>query len=227
MPAKPKLYKNSKNAANRPSCSHQIENQVTSVMTPEFQQKFELELCWCIQQIQVALKSGKLNNKQAQDHTKALNTLMSNTTSIVKKRQVMRLSFGDYREKNGNRRQKKDKKILGLSVAEDGTESGAKPTVGRRIRSRRWSPSVGVVVFKDLLVEVCTLRINVKPAVPCKKSVFIKKSVFTESDGNKFKFNFPLIKDDINNGLLSVKIEDEHPNDTINKNNYTSGTTKK
>lgn len=34
-----------------------------------------------------------------QDHTKALNTLMSNNSSIVQKRQVMRLSFGNYREK--------------------------------------------------------------------------------------------------------------------------------
>lgn len=34
-----------------------------------------------------------------QEHTKSLNTLMSNTAPIVKKRQVMRLSFGDYRTK--------------------------------------------------------------------------------------------------------------------------------
>lgn len=28
------------------------------------QEKFEVELCWCIQQLQNALKSGKLNTKQ-------------------------------------------------------------------------------------------------------------------------------------------------------------------
>lgn len=34
-----------------------------------------------------------------QEHTKALNTLMNNNAPMVKKRQVMRLSFGDYRTK--------------------------------------------------------------------------------------------------------------------------------
>lgn len=34
-----------------------------------------------------------------QDHKKALNSLMSSSTTVVKKRQVMRLSLGDYREK--------------------------------------------------------------------------------------------------------------------------------
>lgn len=33
------------------------------------------------------------------DYTKALNILMSNSAPVIKKRQVMRLSFGDYREK--------------------------------------------------------------------------------------------------------------------------------
>lgn len=28
------------------------------------QEKFEMELCWCIQQLQRALKSGKLSEKQ-------------------------------------------------------------------------------------------------------------------------------------------------------------------
>lgn len=44
-----------------------------------------------------------------QDHTKALNTLMSNSAPIVKKRQVMRLSFGDYRAKMAADEQKNSK----------------------------------------------------------------------------------------------------------------------
>lgn len=34
-------------------------------LSPEAQQQFELELCWCIQQLQIALKSGKLSSKQS------------------------------------------------------------------------------------------------------------------------------------------------------------------
>lgn len=45
------------------------ETEITSTLTestlsPELTQQFELELCWCIQQLQIALKSGKLNEKQ-------------------------------------------------------------------------------------------------------------------------------------------------------------------
>ncbi|KAL3276181.1 hypothetical protein HHI36_020899 [Cryptolaemus montrouzieri] len=78
-------------------------------MTPEMAQQFESELCWCIQQIQSSLKSEKLNNKQADEHRKSLNTLMNNSTSIVKKRQVMRLLFGDYRAKMAEEEKKLSK----------------------------------------------------------------------------------------------------------------------
>ncbi|CAH1119778.1 unnamed protein product [Phaedon cochleariae] len=90
-PNKPKLYTSTGKPTVRP-----IEH-----ISPDSEQaqKFELELCWCIQQLQLALNSGKLNNKQSQDHTKSLNTLMSNNAPMVKKRQIMRSSFGDYRMK--------------------------------------------------------------------------------------------------------------------------------
>ncbi|KAF5277011.1 hypothetical protein FQR65_LT16090 [Abscondita terminalis] len=81
---------NAKNSKNQQPCP---------VMSEEAKESFEAELCWCIKQLQHGLQLGKLNAKQMQDHTKTLNTLMSKTTTIVKKRQVMRLSFGDYRSK--------------------------------------------------------------------------------------------------------------------------------
>lgn len=65
----------------------------------ELAQKFELELCWCIQQLQTSLKNGKLNAKQMEEQQKVLNTLMSTSAPIIKKRQVMRMTFGDYRAK--------------------------------------------------------------------------------------------------------------------------------
>lgn len=47
-----------KSSAKPPATVEECEN-------PDFdQQKFEVELCWCIQQLQKALKSGKLNEKQ-------------------------------------------------------------------------------------------------------------------------------------------------------------------
>ncbi|ENN78344.1 UPF0488 protein CG14286 [Dendroctonus ponderosae] len=113
-PPKVKLHKNSgktRRAPNLPpiqiSQNQRVEqpspsapdvNPITG-LTTEQEQQFQLELYWCIQQFQKALSSGKLAAKQVQEHTKSLNTLMSNTAPIVKKRQVMRMSFGDYRTK--------------------------------------------------------------------------------------------------------------------------------
>ncbi|GJQ84228.1 hypothetical protein Trydic_g2896 [Trypoxylus dichotomus] len=98
MPPKTKLHKFTGKIKPQTKRENE-ENPPELQLSPEAAQQFELELCWCIQQLQTALKSGKLNPKQIQDHTKALNVLMNNSTAIVKKRQVMRLSFGDYRAK--------------------------------------------------------------------------------------------------------------------------------
>ncbi|KAF5299694.1 hypothetical protein FQA39_LY11489 [Lamprigera yunnana] len=68
-------------------------------MSEEDKESFEAELCWCIKQLQTGLRLGKLSQKQVQDHVKALNVLTSKTAPLIKKRQVMRLSFGDYRSK--------------------------------------------------------------------------------------------------------------------------------
>lgn len=73
MPPKAKLYKvTGKSLIKRPppvvtSQNGNLEEAGTSnnvsTETAEMQQ-FEIELCWCIQQLQTALKSGKLNPKQ-------------------------------------------------------------------------------------------------------------------------------------------------------------------
>lgn len=64
MPPKAKLYKNTGKSA--PKMIHQgnQNSPTTSILSPELEQQFEVELCWCIQQLQIALSSGKLNNKQ-------------------------------------------------------------------------------------------------------------------------------------------------------------------
>ncbi|XP_063708753.1 UPF0488 protein CG14286-like [Culicoides brevitarsis] len=65
----------------------------------EAQEKFELELAWCIQRLEESLNSGKLNEKQNRDTLKTLTTLRSSAQPTVKKRQLMRTTFGDYRAK--------------------------------------------------------------------------------------------------------------------------------
>lgn len=75
-----------------PSTSSQSTNQDSDTQA-------ELELCWCIQQLETNLNSGKLNEKQSSDCSKHINILKSNTQPIIKKRQLMRSLFGDYRAK--------------------------------------------------------------------------------------------------------------------------------
>lgn len=73
--------------------------EATSGLTQEAQDQFELELCWCIQQLEMCLATGKLPEKQIQDLTKNINILKSNKAPLVKKRQIMRSTLGNYREK--------------------------------------------------------------------------------------------------------------------------------
>nr|CAH7757416.1 unnamed protein product [Callosobruchus chinensis] len=117
MPPKPKLYNKDK-GKSKPKLGQTNSDPIPSTsatMSPELEQQFEVELCWCIQQLQIALQSGKLNNKQVKDHTNALNTLMNNSAPLIQKRQIMRLSFGDYRAKMAME-EKKSKNQLVVKV---------------------------------------------------------------------------------------------------------------
>ncbi|XP_015603718.1 UPF0488 protein CG14286 [Cephus cinctus] len=81
------------------SSSASSATSTASGLDLEAENQFELELCWCIQQLQIELASGKLPEKQMHDMDKIVNILKSNSAPIVKKRQVMRNTFGNYREK--------------------------------------------------------------------------------------------------------------------------------
>ncbi|XP_063981752.1 UPF0488 protein CG14286 [Diachasmimorpha longicaudata] len=71
----------------------------TSGLDIETENRFELELCWCIQQLELSMTSNKLGDKQARASQKSLKLLKSNNVPLVQKRQIMRTTFGDYREK--------------------------------------------------------------------------------------------------------------------------------
>lgn len=71
----------------------------TGRLDEESENKFELELCWCIQQLEVTLQTAQLPDKQSRDVNKNLNALRSSNVPLIKKRQIMRTTFGDYRAK--------------------------------------------------------------------------------------------------------------------------------
>ncbi|KAL9704669.1 hypothetical protein quinque_008187 [Culex quinquefasciatus] len=67
----------------------------------EADRQFELELYWCIQQLENSLNAPHIrdNSKKVEDTLKLINTLKSPNQPLIKKRQIMRTSFGDYRAK--------------------------------------------------------------------------------------------------------------------------------
>ncbi|XP_012277101.1 UPF0488 protein CG14286 [Orussus abietinus] len=71
----------------------------SNVLDEALQDQFELELCWCIQQLESGLHKVKLQEKQKQNVNKYVHALKSNKVPPIKKRQIMRATFGDYRAK--------------------------------------------------------------------------------------------------------------------------------
>lgn len=83
-----------------------------SGLDQDAEDQFEVELLWCIQQLQAGLMDLKLQEKQVYNMTKSLNVLKSNNASLIKKRQVMRNTFGDYRAKMSDDEKKFSKSTI-------------------------------------------------------------------------------------------------------------------
>ncbi|XP_011298379.1 UPF0488 protein CG14286 [Fopius arisanus] len=116
----------------------------TSGLNLETENKFELELCWCIQQLELSMTSNKLGDKQTREAHKSLKLLKSNNVPLVQKRQIMRTTFGDYRAKMLQEEKKHSKsastvkiivpkpnenKSIFLKKAKGLTESGVEPSM--------------------------------------------------------------------------------------------------
>jgi len=112
-----------------------------SGLDPEVEDRFELELCWCIQQLQASLSAGKLQEKQAQELGKQLHSLKSNTAPLIKKRQIMRNTLGDYRGQMAEDERKFSKTVSAVkftsSAAADKKSIFIKKATGRTHDSNR------------------------------------------------------------------------------------------
>ncbi|KAE8579248.1 hypothetical protein XENTR_v10023964 [Xenopus tropicalis] len=64
------------------------------------------ELDWCVEQLEMGLQRQKSTPKQMEEALRAVKILRSEKTALVRKRQVMRTMFGDYRRKMEEERQK-------------------------------------------------------------------------------------------------------------------------
>ncbi|XP_073219022.1 UPF0488 protein C8orf33 homolog isoform X4 [Lepidochelys kempii] len=64
------------------------------------------EVDWCVEQLELGLKTQKSTPKQAEEALCAIKTLRSDKAVLAKKCQVMRAMFGDYKKKMEEERQK-------------------------------------------------------------------------------------------------------------------------
>ncbi|XP_014680962.1 PREDICTED: UPF0488 protein C8orf33 homolog [Priapulus caudatus] len=74
--------------------------------------KFERELIWCIEQLELGLSRQKPDSKQAREGKRILKMLSDPKAPLVKKRQAMRSTFCDYRKKMAD----EEKKLVASSA---------------------------------------------------------------------------------------------------------------
>ncbi|CAG2253153.1 unnamed protein product [Mytilus edulis] len=85
--------------------------------------EFDIELSWCIRQLELGLCNQKPDSRQAAEAIKVLKILRSDKSPLVKKRQAMRNTFGDYRQKIKEEEKKNATKMKKLKVTPVSTES--------------------------------------------------------------------------------------------------------
>ncbi|XP_019128271.2 UPF0488 protein C8orf33 homolog isoform X1 [Larimichthys crocea] len=75
------------------------------------EEQLNRQLDWCIEQLELGMRSQKGTPKQKEEASRALKTLRSAKAPLAKKRQVMRAMNGDYRKKMEEEKTKQFKLI--------------------------------------------------------------------------------------------------------------------
>ncbi|KAM7370944.1 hypothetical protein PAMP_010452 [Pampus punctatissimus] len=75
------------------------------------EEQLNRQLDWCIEQLEMGMRSQKGTTKQKEEASRALKTLRSSKAPLAKKRQVMRAMTGDYRKKMEEEKSKQFKLI--------------------------------------------------------------------------------------------------------------------
>ncbi|XP_067290642.1 UPF0488 protein C8orf33 homolog [Pseudorasbora parva] len=111
--------------------AEETPKQETTELAPDEQLNRELD--WCIEQLELGLRTQKTSSKQREEASRALKTLRSSKAPLVKKRQVMRAISGDYRKKMEEERARQFKLIQSaMTSARVTSVSECKPVFHRR-----------------------------------------------------------------------------------------------
>nr|XP_046232683.1 UPF0488 protein C8orf33 homolog [Scatophagus argus] len=117
--SKAKKKKKKKSVVEKPSDSTEPQQKPSSAEGSQEGEDTELsaeeqlnrQLDWCIEQLELGMRSQKGTPKQKEEASRALKTLRSSKAPLAKKRQVMRAMTGDYRKKMEEEKTKQYKLI--------------------------------------------------------------------------------------------------------------------
>lgn len=88
------------------------------------------ELAWCVEQLELGLKTQRPTPKQKEQAVGAIRTLRSEKTPLPRKRQLMRSLFGDYRAQMDAERRE------ALKALRTATQSARVQLVGEAARKK-------------------------------------------------------------------------------------------
>ncbi|KAL3862029.1 hypothetical protein ACJMK2_008031 [Sinanodonta woodiana] len=117
------------------------------------EERLEQELSWCVEQLELGLETQQPDSRQAMEAMKILRILTNPKAPLVKKRQAMRNTFGDYRSKMKVQEQKSAASVRKAKMA-----SGFKPSTLKSQFVRRSLQSV--TRDKDSISETKVLLEN-------------------------------------------------------------------
>ncbi|XP_009704176.1 PREDICTED: UPF0488 protein C8orf33 homolog, partial [Cariama cristata] len=86
-------------AAGTPLEAVRGDSGAEQIQTNQSDDQLWKEVDWCVEQLELGLKTQKSTPKQVEEALRAIKTLRSDKAPLVKKRQIMRTMFGDYRKK--------------------------------------------------------------------------------------------------------------------------------
>ncbi|XP_060073758.1 UPF0488 protein C8orf33 homolog [Ylistrum balloti] len=165
--------------------------------------QFIRELHWCVEQLHLGLETQNPDSKQAREAQKMLKILCSDKAPVIKKRQVMRNAFGDYRQKMLNAEKKSAAKLKKSKMTPTMESNGQKSVFYRKSASKQYNnqSSDGTSMLTNQQLEKITPQPSSMgdnsqekgdDSVKNEEDVVserLEKFTFVKSDGD-FKFSF-------------------------------------
>ncbi|XP_072916136.1 UPF0488 protein C8orf33 homolog [Hemitrygon akajei] len=164
-----RLLKEQQELSHRATGGERISKGSTEAHPQSVEEQLRREVDWCIEQLELGLRSQKSSQKQVDEALCTLRTLRSEKAPLVKKRQAMRSIFGDYRRRMEEERQKE------LKLMRAATKSATIKPVEEQTRSKVFRKTAN----KLLKIEASAADNPMNP-----------EQTTVDTDQTQFQFNF-------------------------------------